>query len=224
MTIQQKSSFLLKSYGNLWLLYIAFSILISIITYWFPNIIDSQYKQTDIIEMAKSNPFQLFMLACILAPIVEEMMFRTLIKPSHSDLILFVCSWIIFIGGAFFSNTLYWFLKFIFSLILLYSLHTILKQLIPEEQTVKLRNILSQFTLPILIISAIIFGLVHISNYVTDVTFNIHLLILVIPQIIAGFVLGIVKKKNKNLAWPIGLHFMNNIVPVTIIILGNPLS
>ncbi len=224
MTANQKISFLLKSYKNLWLLYIAFGILISIIHYWFPSVIDPKYKQTAIMEMAKSNPLQLFILACIFAPIIEEMMFRTLIKPSHSDLILFVCSWFIFIGAASIFGSLHWLLKFIFSLTLLYSLHTIFKQLIPQKYTVKLRKKLSQSIHPILITSAILFGLVHINNYVSDFTFNIHLLILIIPQIIAGIMLGWMKNKNTYITWCVGLHFMNNIVPVTIIILGNRFS
>ncbi len=224
MTSNQKSSFLLKSYGYLWLWYIGFGILLGLLSNWFPDLINTEYKQTAIIEMAKSNPLQLFVLACVFAPIVEEMMFRTLINPSHSDLILFICSWFVFLSAPYLPATIHWLIKFGFSMVVLFVLHTMLKQLIPEELTSGIRKTLSQFVTPILIISAILFGLVHISNYVTDFTVNTSLLILVIPQIIAGFMLGWVKRTNTDITWSMGLHFMNNVVPVAIIIFGSSLT
>lgn len=224
MTTNQKSSFLLKSYGYLWLLYISFGIIVAVLTHWFPELTNSEYTQTEIMEMAKSNPFKLFVLACLFAPIVEEMMFRTLIKPSHSDLVLFICSWPVFLSGKFFPDSIHWLVRLAFAMIVLFTLHTILKQLIPETHTVYLRKKLTQFTIPILIVSSLVFGLVHISNYVTDFTINVALLLLVIPQIIAGFMLGWVKHHNTHITWPMGLHFMNNVVPVVIIILTKSFS
>lgn len=221
MTSNQKSNVLLKSYGYLWLLYIGFAIVLGIASYWYPDLLNPQYEQTAIIEMAQSNPFQLFLLACVFAPIVEEMMFRTLIAPSHSDLILFVCAWTVFLGASHLPDSIHWLVKFGFSMILLFTCHTILKQLIPERHTAIIRHKLSQFVLPILIASAILFGLVHISNYVTSFTVNLSLLILVIPQIIAGFMLGWIKRVNHHISWPMALHFMNNVVPVLIIIISN---
>lgn len=223
MTLHQKSSVLLKSYGYLWLFYISFGILIAIISNWFPDIINSKYQQTELIEMAKSNPFKLFVLACIFAPIIEEMMFRTLIKPSHSDIILCGCSWLIFIGGVYIPTSINWLLKIGFLGVLLFTMHTILKQFISEQFTLSLRKKLSQYFIPVFVISSIVFGLIHISNYVTDFSFNTQLFVLVIPQIIAGFVLGWVKQKNTEITWSMGLHFMNNLVPVIIIILSNSL-
>lgn len=219
MTTDKKSSFLLKSYVYLWLLYIAYGISLGILSVWFPEIINKEYEQTAIMDMARNNPFQLFILACIFAPIVEEMMFRTLIKPSHSDLILCICSWPIFLGIRLLPESAHWLINLAFSGVLLFTIHTLLKQLIPENKTVFIRQKISQFAVPILIMTSLIFGLVHISNYVDNGTFTIALIILIIPQVIAGFMLGIVKLKNKGIGWPMILHFMNNLVPVLILIL-----
>lgn len=224
MTTNEKSSYLLKSYGYLWLLYISFGILIALIAHWYPDLLNPEYEQTAIIEMAKTNPFQLFVLACIFAPIVEEMMFRTLIKPSHSDLILFICSWPVFLGSGYLPVDIHWLLRLAFSGVALFAMHYIVKQLIPENSTAFIRQKLSKYVLAVLVITSILFGLVHISNYVTEFTFNIALLILVIPQIIAGFMLGIVKQKTEGLGWSMGLHFMNNIVPVVIVIFSSSIT
>ena len=221
MTTNDKTSFLLKSYGYLWLLYILFGLVIGILSIWFPDIINKDYEQTAILDMAENNPFQLFVLACIFAPIVEELMFRTLIKPSHSDLILFICAWPVFIGAGYLPESIHWLLRLAFSGVLLFSAHYILKQLIPEEKTAYVRSKLSKYVLPVFIVTAVTFGLVHISNYVDGFTFNLALVILVIPQIIAGIMLGWVKLKTREIGWPMLLHFMNNLVPVSIIILGN---
>lgn len=173
--------------------------------------------------MAKNNPFQLFILACVFAPIVEEMMFRTLIKPSHSDLILFICAWPVFLGAGYLPESIHWLLRLAFSGIVLFTAHYILKQLITEEKTTYIRSNLSKYVLPVFIATAITFGLVHILNYVDGFTFNLALVILVIPQIIAGVMLGWVKLKTREIGWPMLLHFMNNIVPVSIIIMSNSL-
>lgn len=223
MTTNQKTSFLLKSYGYLWLLYISFGIVLGVLSIWFPEILNKKYEQTAILDMAETNPFQLFVLACVFAPIVEEMMFRTLIKPSHSDLILFICSWPVFLGAGFLPDSLHWFIRLAFSGVVLFTTHYILKQIIPEDRTAFIRTKLSQFAIPVLLVTAIIFGLVHISNYVDSFTFNLALVILVIPQIIAGIMLGWTKLKTREIGWPMLLHFMNNIVPVSIIILSSSL-
>lgn len=224
MTINEKSSYLLKAFGYLWLLYIGFGILIALITHWYPQLLNPEYEQTAIIEMAESNPIQLLLLACVFAPIVEEMMFRTLIKPSHSDLILFLCSWPVFLGTAYLPESINWLLRLAFTGVVLFTTHYILKQLIPKNSTAFIRQQLSVYFLPVLVITSIIFGLIHISNYVTEFTINISLLILVIPQIIAGFMLGIVKQKTKGLGWSMGLHFMNNIVPVVLVIFSSTIT
>lgn len=219
MTTPQKTAFLLKSYGNLWLLYIVLALILGVLSIWFPDIINKEYEQTAILEMAQTNPFQLFVMACVFAPIVEEMMFRTLIKPSHSDLILFLCSWPIFLGARYLPESIHWLIRLSFSGVLLFTAHYILKQLITTSATQCIRTKLSQFVIPVLIVTAFIFGLVHISNYIDGYGLNLALIILIIPQVIAGFILGWVKRRNKEIGWPMILHFMNNLVPVVILIL-----
>lgn len=197
-----------------------FFIIFAIFKSQFPDIFEKEYEQSALQELLKNNPLKLFVLAVVFAPIIEEMMFRTLIKPSHSDLILLLCSWPLFYLNRFIPADVHWMIKLGFVAIFLLTVFVILKQLIPKEQTVKLRGFLSRFTITILIISSLIFGLVHINNYVEGFMVNAALIVLIIPRIISGFMMGILKIKNEHLGWSMALHAMNNGFVILILLLA----
>ena len=69
------------------------------------------------------------------------------------------------------------------------------------------------------ILTAFIFGMVHISNYVDGFQIDLLLFLMIIPRIIAGFFFGKIKIENKSMAWPIAMHAMNN---ATVLILLFP--
>ncbi|WP_339848584.1 CPBP family intramembrane glutamic endopeptidase [uncultured Dokdonia sp.] len=175
-------------------------------------------------ELLKNNPLKLFVLAVIFAPIIEEMMFRTLIKPSHSDIILLLCSWPLFYSNKFIPADVHWVIKLGFIAIFLFTVFTILKQLIPEQRTLKLRNFLSRHAMVVLIVSSLLFGMVHINNYVDTFALNAALIALIIPRIISGFMMGLLKIKNENIAWPMALHAMNNGFVIIILIFSKTME
>ena len=163
----------------------------------------------------QDNPLKLFVLAVIFAPIIEEMMFRTLIKPSHADVILLLCSWPLFYSNKFIPTDVHWAVKLGFI-----AVFTILKQLIPEQSTLKIRNFLSRHSTVVLVVSSLLFGMVHINNYVDTFVLNAALIALIIPRIISGFMMGLLKIKNENIVWPMALHAMNNGFVIIILIIS----
>ncbi|WP_299684650.1 CPBP family intramembrane glutamic endopeptidase [uncultured Dokdonia sp.] len=219
MTSSEKTRFLFLSFFKMWGLYILFYITVFILSIWIPELKSDTYEDNNLNELLQNNSFKLFVLACIFAPIIEEMMFRTLVKPTHSDIILFICSWPVFIGFHFLSTKIHWGITLAFSAVLLFTLFYILKHLITENHTQRLRNFLHKHLTIILILVSIIFGLVHINNYVDTFIIDLALIVLIIPRIISGFLMGWVKIKNQGLIWSIGLHFMNNIFIIGIGIL-----
>lgn len=218
MTSSQKTVLLFKTFFKMWGLYILFFITIGILSTWIPELKGGGYKDTTLQELVQENPFRLFILACIVAPIVEEMMFRTLIKPNHNHLILFMCSWPVFIGLRFFPRDIHWGIVLTFSAVLLFALFYIVKHLITETTTKRLRTFLHRHVTLVLIIVSLIFGLVHINNYVDNFVINLALITLIVPRVISGFMMGWIKIKNKGLIWAMALHFMNNAFVIGLIL------
>ncbi len=218
MTFNQKLKTLYSSYFKLWGWYLLFGIVFIILTKFYPEIKNEAYEQTFLKDLLDDNPLQLFVLGVVFAPIIEEMMFRTLIRPSHNDIILLLCSWPIFYVNRFIPVDVHWLLKLGFIAIFLFTTFYILRQLIPEERTEKVRIILSDYKIPALIITSLIFGLVHINNYVETFVIDIALFMLIVPRIISGAMMGWVKLKNKHLGWSIALHALNNGVVIVLMI------
>lgn len=221
MTSSQKTVLLFKTFFKMWGLYILFFITVGILSIWIPELKADTYEDTTLRELLQSNPFKLFVLACIFAPIVEEMMFRTLVKPKHTDIILFMSAWPVFIGLRFLPSGIHWGVILAFGAVLLFTLFYILKHLITENHTQRLRNFLHKYLTIVLIIVSVIFGLVHINNYVDTFVIDLALLVLIVPRIISGFLMGWIKIKNQGLIWSMGLHFMNNAFVVGIGILAS---
>ncbi|MGB3774749.1 MAG: CPBP family intramembrane glutamic endopeptidase [Leeuwenhoekiella sp.] len=170
----------------------------------------STYEQTFIKEMLNESPFRAFMMIVLVAPIIEEMMFRTLINPSHTEIVLFLIIWPVFFLLRFIPMNVHWGLKIGFTAIFIFSVTYICQQLIPKEATAGLRSWLLKNNLIFWILTSFIFGFVHVNNYVEHFTLNLALFLLILPRILAGLMLGWVKIKNQNLYWAMALHAMNN--------------
>ena len=115
---------------------------------------------------------------------------------------------------------MHWAVKLGFIAVFLFTVFTILKQLIPEQSTLKIRNFLSRHSTVVLIVSSLLFGMVHINNYVDTFVLNAALIALIIPRIISGFMMGLLKIKNENIVWPMALHAMNNGFVIIILIIS----
>lgn len=206
----QKIKTLISSFFILIGAYMLYGILLSILSHFVPSIDLNTYKQDGILDLLKSNLLRAFILIVVFAPIAEEMMFRTLVRPRHLDIILFLAVWPVFFLVRFVPLDVHWAVKIAFTLIFLFAVTYIGGELLPKNRTITIRNWLNRHKNLLLIITSLIFGFVHITNYVEAFTINLTLFLLILPRIIAGFMLGFVKLKNTSLIWSMLLHAMNN--------------
>lgn len=80
---------LFRNFGLMIACYILFFFLMGMLNAYFPELDLKQYQQSDLLETLTENPLKFFFLAVILAPVVEESLFRSLLKPSEQNLKLF---------------------------------------------------------------------------------------------------------------------------------------
>jgi membrane protease YdiL (CAAX protease family) len=190
--------------------YFLFFTVLGILQIIFPNLDFLKYQQSDLNALMSENPWKFALLAVIIAPVVEEGMFRTLIKPSPNEFIFFLCSWILVGVAIFIPVDVHWALKFGFLLPFITLIYFFLKELIPKPLQYKACSFLNRNYIFIWMITAVIFGLVHISNYVDDFHLDFLLFLMIVPRIIAGFYFGKIKIENRSMVWPIAMHAMNN--------------
>lgn len=176
----------------------------------YPELNLEQYQQTEMNRMFQESPLQFFLLAVVLAPVIEEGMFRTLIKPSRNELLFFVSIWILVLVMGFLPLEMFWAVRYGSLLLVFLASFFLLKVLIPDSWQDKLSQSLAKYYKVLWILTALIFGMVHVFNYVEGFKLDFVLFLLIIPRIIAGFFFGKVKVENRSLFWPITLHAMNN--------------
>lgn len=190
--------------------YLLFFMLMGFAHAIFPGFDMDRYQQDGINQMLEKNPVQFIILAVIIAPIIEEGMFRSIIKPSSNELLFFICSWLYVIALFFIPADVSWLIKSSFLLLFFILFFIFLKELIPERFQHKICKVLGKYYRAIWVLTAISFGLIHIFNYVDSFEINLLLFLLVVPRIIAGVFFGKIKIENKGLIWPITMHAMNN--------------
>ena len=210
LSIASKIKNLFRHYFLTMACYFLFFMGMSILNTIFPELDFDRYQQTEIYEMMTDNPLVFFILAVIIAPIMEECLFRSLIKPSQNEILVFICSWILFVSLAFIPAEANLILKYSLLLLSIFIIFLFLKSIIPEKRLKKIQYYLHKYYRLIWILSAVIFGYVHVWNYVSGFEFNFILFILIFPRIIAGYFFGRLKIQNRELYWPILLHAMNN--------------
>src|SRR5690606_11292128 len=158
----------------------------------------------------EESPLKLVILAVVLAPLIEEGMFRSLIKPSRNELIFFLCIWLFVFVLVFIPEDVNWMIKYGFLLLFFILSFIFLREFIPRSWQKIMCRFLSRYYKVIWMITAVIFGMVHIFNYVEGFELNFVLMLLIFPRIIAGYFFGKIKVENKGLIWPIAMHAMNN--------------
>lgn len=199
-----------RNYGFMVTCYFAFFLVLGVLSIAFPDFDFERYQQSELFDLLAKNPIQFILLAVIFAPILEEGAFRSLIKPSVNEIFIFFCSWIILITVAVMPEGGHWLLKYGFLFLFILLIFIILKSVIPTRWLRKMRIFLFQHYKIIWGFTAVIFGLVHIGNYVDSIQFNFLLFLLIFPRIIAGYFFGKIKIENKSLLWPILMHALNN--------------
>tara|TARA_R100000789_G_scaffold96993_1_gene99128 strand:+ start:175 stop:849 length:675 start_codon:yes stop_codon:yes gene_type:complete len=212
--LTQKTFNLIGNYGWLIFSYFLFFAFMSFLSASFPQLDMEKYRQTELFKMFGESPVKFILMAVIVAPILEEAMFRTLIKPSKNELYLFICAWFLVISSAFFPIEVNWILKYIFLALCGILLFIFLKNIFPKPAIRLIQKLLLKYYKPVWFATAIIFGLVHIYNYVDIFNIDMVLFLLIFPRILAGFFFGKVKIENSGLIWPILMHSMNNSIVV----------
>ncbi len=203
---------LFRNFGLMIACYFLFFFVTSLLQAYFPGFDLQQYEQSDLLETLGENPLKFFFLAVILAPIIEESLFRSLLKPSENTLKLFICSILYIVGLLLIPDSAHWTLKYLLLFLTLGFLYYALGELIPENAMKKINYWIYRRYLIIWIVSAILFGFVHIFNYVESFQIDLVLFVMIFPRIIAGFFFGKVKLENREMVWPIALHSMNNLM------------
>lgn len=201
---------LLRNYGWMIGVYLIFFTLLGVLQVLFPDLDILKYQQTDLNLLITEDPWKFALLAVIVAPILEEGMFRTLIKPSPNEFIFFLCSWLLVCAAIFVPIDVHWAIKFGFLVLFVSLLYLFLREFIPKLFLFKTCRILNRNYVSIWMITALIFGMVHISNYVDGFQIDFLLFLMIVPRIIAGFYFGKIKIENKSMVWPIAMHAMNN--------------
>jgi membrane protease YdiL (CAAX protease family) len=151
----------------------------------------------------KLTPLMTILAGIILAPIYEEIIFRSLLKFKINNIILFIATFILFIVYFVFRSKIE--LVIIFSILLF----TLLSLLIIYSRS-KIELFLSSKFKYFFYATVLIFGLVHASNF-TGNTYLILAFSLILggPQIVLGFILGYIRM-NYGLIYSILFHMFVN--------------
>ncbi len=178
--------------------------------------------------LQNNSIWKMVLLAVVLAPVAEELLFRLHLR-YHPLMLLFVglvgivCSGMIFSyfspsSSAAFQNlgsaTIPPFLMalgFLALALLFYSSY-----LLFQKRTFKSVEYRFPF---IFYLTALVFGLVHISNFGLDPDRWYLGPLLVLPQLILACYLGYIRVRN-NLGYSIYIHALNNAIPMLLFSLG----
>ncbi|MDR5590634.1 type II CAAX prenyl endopeptidase Rce1 family protein [Christiangramia sp. SM2212] len=177
----------------------------------------------ELLETLKESPLKFIFLAAIAAPILEESIFRSILKPTATSLKIFVCALLYIFGLILIPDDAHWALKYVLLAGVMGLVFYAMGELIPKIYYRRVCYWMHRYYLPIWILGAIIFGFVHIYNYVDTFQVDLILFLMIFPRIIAGFFFGKIKLENKGMIWPILMHSMNNSI-VLIVILPFSLS
>ncbi|MBO2544733.1 CPBP family intramembrane metalloprotease [Salegentibacter sp. BDJ18] len=190
--------------------YFLFFFLLGFLNTFLPELDLEKYQQTELFNLMDESPLAFILMAVIIAPLLEESMFRTLIKPSFTEIYIFICAVLAFVGLGFIPQEAHSLLKYGLVILSAIIIFLFLQSLKPSRFLRIFRIILYRNYKFIWLLTAALFGLVHIWNYVEGWQFDLILFLLIFPRIIAGYFFGKIKVENGSLLWPITMHAMNN--------------
>ena len=211
--IRKLGIYFLRLYG----LYILFFICVIVLQSIFPYLDINKYSQDTMLEMLKNNKLNAFLTIVIIAPVFEELMFRTLVYPTITELLLFLSTWTLFILGFFIQLDIDWYYKHLITIVSTIVCFFIYKNSISIKILEWSKKKLHKHSIIILQLTSVTFGFIHIFNYVDSFRMDSILFLLIIPRIIAGHMFGKLKTENNHMIWPMLLHGMNNGVAFIII-------
>ncbi len=209
-SLLQKIITLISQYFKLFGLYFLFGIFLIVFRNNFPNLDFDQYNQDGILELFSKNKLHAFFSLVVMAPLLEEGIFRTLIKPKSYEIPLFLSSVTVLLLSFTVQLEIPWYYRFSAILACITIGSIVYAKLLPKKLIVITRVFLYKHHIITLQITSIIFGLIHILNYVDSFQINVVLFLLIVPRIFAGHMCGVIKLKNDHLIWSILLHAINN--------------
>ncbi len=208
--LELKVKNLFRNFALMILCYFIFFFVLRILDIFIFDLDFQKYEQIEILKILDENPLKFIFLASIAAPIIEESIFRSLLKPTAGSIKIFLCAILYIIGLFLIPEEAHWTLKYILLFTTLILFYYALGELIPKSFYRKICYWLHRYYLIIWLLGAAVFGFVHIFNYVDSFQVDLILILMIFPRIIAGFFFGKVKLENKGMIWPILMHSMNN--------------
>jgi membrane protease YdiL (CAAX protease family) len=158
------------------------------------------------------NTLTILFAGIILAPIIEEILFRLLLIPKYKNVIIFFCFSICMASMSVIKGSkLYLIIFLIFGVVSFLFLRN--KKYLRNAQ----RFLMNHFYY-IFYASCILFGLYHVTNY-TPVNYKLLLLmpIIVFPQMVVGAFLGYIRMKF-GITYSILFHSITNIFPILVLL------
>ena len=165
---------------------------------------------TDGLEFYKNKWF-LYLIPCLLVPVVEELSCRLFLKKSLINSYISL-SLITFISILLFQNRKIYALDW-------YVLNTLVFSFVIWISLFSFRKYLANIKIPdrtIFYASAVLFSLLHLSNYSFQINELPKYLFLIIPQLFSGLLYGYIRITN-GIAYSILSHSIHNTILMFII-------
>ena len=154
------------------------------------------------VEFSKESIW-IILYAVFIAPILEEILFRSWLKWSKQNITILIVTLISVVVFSFFGHRFQYSWIMLIMLLIVVALIYLLKNIKDEPFIDKHFNYFYW-------ISSIAFGLVHVSNFTGNIWYLIGFsFILGSPQILGGFILGYIRM-NYGLRYSILFHFLIN--------------
>ncbi|MDR6459270.1 membrane protease YdiL (CAAX protease family) [Chryseobacterium vietnamense] len=210
---EQNSSIYRKIYKTVVLFIVSFplTLILSIVITYITN------KSVKIHESAENYDFTLFILTCLIVPLIEEVAFRLPLRYSKISLSLSITVLSFYTINYFFTlkdhfdTENYFFLRIVFSILV--GIFFYLFCLKYSNSFVKLYK--NNFNV-IFYFFSVLFAIMHISNYEFTLDTLLIAPIITLPKLISSFVGGFVRVKYGFL-YCLFLHSFHNTIPFLII-------
>jgi membrane protease YdiL (CAAX protease family) len=160
----------------------------------------------------KERKFLLFLMIVVAAPLFEEFIFRLQLK-EYSLALLFYFGLAVFYLNKIFTDSTLFILVFVALILAI-----LVFQYLWKNKTRRIKLIKRYFPYHFYS-TAIIFGLVHISNYDNPFKFGLPIVLLILPQLFVGFILGYVRMRF-GISKSIIMHAAYNFIPALGLLAG----
>lgn len=160
----------------------------------------------------KEKKVLMFLMVTIFAPILEELVFRYQLKNYYISILCYALLAIGLLYKTFTGLTLF----FSIVVILIMGFTAIITL---GNNHFKIHKLISKLFPIHFYLTAICFGLVHISNYNNPFAYGFPIILLVLPQLFLGFILGYVRMRF-GLSKSIMMHAAYNLIPALALLAG----